>query len=198
MIRVGADRNAWPEGFSTYCTSVFGVCNPYVSFRWRCNCGCCCCHCWESGCSCLRLTLGDGFRWSLNGTFISSGYNKGYPDVRSTLQWSLELARAGTIEFSYRVDAEIGIDGLTFLVDGVAWPAGLVSYQFDFATYSVRRRITTAAASRGVTHETHVRVLGACVCRRRCRAAIICCSGCTARTPPLIWVRTPRSCSPSR
>ena len=100
------------------------------------------------------------FRWTLNGTFISSGQNQDVNGVESTLQWNVALVTSGKIRFSYKVriylfpppwflqthvqvDAEgPSYDGLVFYVDDVAWPMGdsrkhIVSYVFDYTLYEV-------------------------------------------------------------
>ena len=74
--------------------------------------------------------------WVLNGTFIDSGLMRGKRLVDSILEYKVELLRAGSVMFEFRVDAERRWDGLYFAVDGVK-KMEMVSYQFQYTPVTI-------------------------------------------------------------
>ena len=74
--------------------------------------------------------------WVLNGTYIDSGQMRGKRLVDSTLEYKVELLRAGSVMFEFKVDAERRWDGIYFAVDGVK-KMEMVSYQFQYTQVTV-------------------------------------------------------------
>jgi len=72
--------------------------------------------------------------WVLNGSYIHSGEMKGFRLVDSILEMKVELLRAGSVAFEYRVDAERRWDGIYFAVDGQN-AMQLKSYQFQYESF---------------------------------------------------------------
>ena len=72
--------------------------------------------------------------WVLNGSYMHSGDMKGYRLVDSIMEMKVELLRAGSVAFEYRVDAERRWDGLYFVVDGEN-AMQLESYQFQYKSF---------------------------------------------------------------
>jgi len=72
--------------------------------------------------------------WVLNGSYIHSGEMKGFRLVDSILEMKIELLRAGSIAFEYRVDAERRWDGIYFVVDAQN-AMQLESYQFQYKSF---------------------------------------------------------------
>ena len=71
--------------------------------------------------------------WVLNGSYIQSGDMKGFRLVDAILEYKVELLRAGSVAFEYRVDAERRWDGLYFAIDGQN-AMQIESYQFQYKT----------------------------------------------------------------